>query len=514
MANGSGQASVSGELRQWHKVTLEFEGPGMAEGEGAFLDHRLDVVFRHGASGRELVVPGHFAADGRAAESGAEAGSVWRAHFAPPEAGAWTWEASFRRGDGVAVAANMKAGASGGAMDGATGSLRIGATNKGGDDLRGKGVIEHDGDGYLNHAGTGEVFLKSGVGSPENFLAYSGFDATPGSHDYGPHVRHWKSGDPTWDGGQGKGIVGAVNYLAEQGVNSAYMLLMNVGGDGRDVWPWADEGLASIRKNAGNADGSFDLKAPARAFDVSKLDQWEIVFDHMQKKGVALHLFLQETENDFLLNDGDMGVERALFMREMVSRFAHHNGVIWNLGEETSNTAAQLRAHSKALKALDPYDHPVALHTYPTQHARYDAFKGEKTLDVLSFQTSADDQVPALDHHLGGYAKAGRPVAAFLDEPGSGSIGIKAEGDTGWQANHDNLRDVLWEFFMEGGSGVEWYFGYQTAGGTGGDLVVENFATRESVYGWSAVAPRVLRGPAPGADGRRRPPDHRNHRGR
>ena len=38
---------------------------------------------------------------------------------------------------------------------------------------------------------------------------------------------------------------------------------------------------------------------------------------------------------------------------------------------------AQTRDHAQALKQLDPYDHPVALHTYPSQHSRYEAFEGD-----------------------------------------------------------------------------------------------------------------------------------------
>ena len=387
------------------------------------------MTFRHAGTGREVTVPGYFAADGDAGQSGAASGSVWRAHFSPPEAGTWSWSASFRQGEGVAVAASAKAGASGGAFDGATGSISVAPSDKDGADLRGRGLLQHDGDSYLSFAGDGGTFLKSGVGSPENFLAYSGFDNTPGSHDYRPHERHFEPGDPTWGGGEGRGIVGAVNYLADHGVNSAYMLLMNVGGDGRDVWPWAATDLDDIRKNAGDGKGSLDLTLDARAFDVSKLDQWEIVFSHMEERGIVLHLFLQETENDHLLNGGDVGTERELFMREMVARFGHHNGIIWNLGEETTNSAGQLRAHSKALKALDPYDHPVALHTYPHQHDRYEDFAGSRTLDVLSFQTSSADGLPDLDRYLGGAEKAGRPVVAFLDEPGNASVGLAAEGD-------------------------------------------------------------------------------------
>ncbi|MEL6773108.1 MAG: hypothetical protein AAFP18_18815, partial [Bacteroidota bacterium] len=166
----------------------------------------------------------------------------------------------------------------------------------------------------------------------------------------------------------------------------------------------------------------------------------------------------------------------------------HHNGIIWNLGEETTNTAGQLRDHSEYLKAVDPYDHPVALHTYPTQHHKYEDFEGEPTLDALSFQTSGDTQVPDLDRYLGGAESAGRPVVAFLDEPGNATIGMAAEGDPGWQQNHENLRETLWRFYTEGGSGAEWYFGYQTDNGQGGDLLAEDFSTRESAYQWAEAA--------------------------
>lgn len=492
MADGSARASIAGELKQWHKITLNFDGPERGEDAGTFLDHRLDVTFRHAGTGQTITVPGYFAADGRAAQSGATEGSVWRAHFNAPKEGAWTWEASFRTGDDIAVAGRGTSGGSGGAMDGASGTINVGGGTKSGADLRSKGLLEYDGDQYLNFAGDGSTFLKSGVGSPENFLAYKGFDNTPGSHAYKPHERHFDAGDPTWSGGEGRGIIGAVNYLADQGVNSAYMLLMNVGGDGQDVWPWAADDLGKIRQNAASKPGQLNLTLDARAFDVSKLDQWEIVFEHMQKKGIVLHLFLQETENDHLLNDGDVGVERALFLREMVARFGHHNGIIWNLGEENTNTAGQIRAQSAALKAIDPYDHPVAMHTYPTQHDRYEAHQGSKTLDVLSFQTQGADKVPDLDRYLGGAEKAGRPVVAFMDEQANASTGAAAEGDPGWQANHDTLRDTLWRFYADGGSGAEWYFGYKTGGGSAGDLVVEDFSTRESVYAWAAHARRFF----------------------
>src|SRR5690606_27989461 len=116
----------------------------------------------------------------------------------------------------------------------------------------------------------GERYLKGGADSPENFLAYDEIDATKdldadsgsykhiGSfiHKYQPHVKDWRDGDPTWKNGKGKGIIGALNYLAGKGMNSVYFLTYNLdGGDGRDVWMWS-------------------TPEERERFDCSKLDQW------------------------------------------------------------------------------------------------------------------------------------------------------------------------------------------------------------------------------------------------
>jgi len=41
--------------------------------------------------------------------------------------------------------------------------------------------------------------------------------------------KDWQSGDPDWGNGKGKAIIGALNYLASQHVNSIYFLPMNIG---------------------------------------------------------------------------------------------------------------------------------------------------------------------------------------------------------------------------------------------------------------------------------------------
>ena len=58
--------------------------------------------------------------------------------------------------------------------------------------------------------------------------------------------------------------------------------------------------------------------------DVSKLAQWEIVFEHADKKGLFLHFKMQERENSFLLDGGELGTERKLYYREPIARFGHH----------------------------------------------------------------------------------------------------------------------------------------------------------------------------------------------
>ncbi len=362
------QAQAAGaparELRQWHPITLSFVGPQCSEtGQpNPFRDYRLEVTFSR--AGRAWRVPGYFAADGNAAESSASEGRVWRVHFVPDTPGEWAWQASFRAGPDVVLSDDPQAGRPA-AFDGASGTFAVGPSDKSGRDHRGKGTLRYVGQHYLQFAGSGEFFIKGGADSPENFLAYADFDGTyragqkdklrpgeanpTGLHRYEPHVGDFRSGDPTWRGGRGKGIIGALNYLAAQGMNSVYLLTMNVGGDGNDVWPWIDPDHRD-------------------RFDCSKLDQWEIVFSHMDRQGIMLHVIIQEQENDQLLDGGELGPLRKLYYRELVARFAHHLAVVWNLGEENTNTHQQRVAFSRYFGELDPYDHPVVVHTFPGKY--------------------------------------------------------------------------------------------------------------------------------------------------
>ncbi len=113
-------AQLNGELRKWHKVTLTFEGSQSAKDAtpNPFMDFRLNVRFTHIGSGQSLLVPGCYAADGDAANTSADTGNKWRAHFAPAQTGRWMYVVSSRQGKNVAVDETPDAGESAGFMDG------------------------------------------------------------------------------------------------------------------------------------------------------------------------------------------------------------------------------------------------------------------------------------------------------------------------------------------------------------------------------------------------------------
>lgn len=472
-------ATLSGELKKWHRITLTFEGPESFEDskENPFTNYKLDVTFKQGA--RSVTVPGYYAADGNAGESGAKEGNKWRVHFAPDEEGAWTWTANFRTGIWVAVEEAWDAGTAT-AFDGASGSFEVGPTDKQGRDFRAKGRLEYTGERYLRFAEDQSPFLKVGADAPEVFLAYTDFDDTY-QHDGGDgfmkdwaaHVKDWKEGDPTWRGGKGKGIIGALNYLSSKGMNAFSFLTMNVEGDGKNVWPWT-------------SDHNFER------FDCSKLDQWEMVFSHAQQQGLYLHFKTQETENDQLLDGGELGRNRKLYYRELIARFGHHLALNWNLGEENTQTTAQQKAMAAYFHDLDAYRHHIVIHTYPdAQEAVYGPLLGEASkLTGTSLQVHFEKVHEETRNWVEKSASSGRPWVVANDEQGGANTGVTPmasyPGMDGRPDNHDDIRRyVLWGNLMAGGAGVEYYFGYKYPES---DLTCNDLRSRDKMWDYSRYA--------------------------
>ena len=481
---------VSGELRKWHGVTITFSGPETSEDAevNPFLDYRLDVTFSKG--GKRYVVAGYYAADGNAAQSSATGGNKWRVHFVPDEDDEWSYKASFRKGKDIALSSDAKTGTAG-SFDGDKGTFHIGATDTDIRDPRRKGMLRYVGKRYLQYAETGEWFLKGGADSPENFLAYADFDGTYDTaklerkgeaagdmfiHHYKPHVKDFKAGDPSWKDGKGKGMIGALNYLASKGMNSVYFIPYNIdGGDGKDVWPWTDP-------------------KERRRFDCSKLDQWEIVFSYMDKLGLMMHIITQETENDQGLDGGNLGPQRKLYYRELIARFGHHLALVWNLGEENTNTTVQRKAFCRYIKDLDPYDHPVVCHTYPGKYDEvYTPLLKYEYFDGPSLQTN--DTHKQTIKWIDASVKTGRKWFVSLDEIGPAHTGVKPDKDDYW---HDEVRDKhLWGHLMAGGAGVEWYFGYKWAHN---DLNCEDWRSRDHMWDLTRYALEFFRERLPFAE--------------
>ena len=468
------QNSVS----KWQPFTLDLPGPSLSEtsAENPFTDYRLDVTFTKG--GRSLVVPGYFAADGKAAESGAVAGNVWRTKFTPDEEGTWNYKVSFKKGKHIAVSDDPYEGEAVRPIDGKTGSLNVTAPAASGSIFLTKGRLQYGGGHYFRHQ-NGEYFLKGGTNSPENFLAYKDIDGTY-SYDpdknflktWQPHAKDWQTGDPSWQNGKGKGIVGALNYLADKGMSSVYALTLNIEGDARDVWPF----LSHERKDY-------------LRYDVSKLAQWDVIFSHAERKGVAMQLVTQEKENELLLDDGDTGLLRKLYYRELIARFGHHNNIIWNMGEENGQVPfwpqgqsdQQRFAMIRYLKDHDPYKHPLVIHTMPGPKERdhiIDHLYGFDRLDGLSLQESdkyrVHDQIVKI---LKKSREKKRPWIVTMDEIGRFDTGTMRDLN---DPKHDTLRqEVLWGALMAGAGGVEWYYGWVQPPH---DLNAEDFRSRNNMY--------------------------------
>jgi len=484
---------IQGEFVKWHTLRLLFDGPQCSETDfspNPFLDYRLEVTFTNG--NKKYKVPGFFAADGNSSETGAIAGNKWQVNFVADEAGKWNYSVSFRSGKDIAISDQPAEGKAIAPND-ASGTFTITATDKSAPGFLSKGRVEVVGERYLKFRETGTYFLKNGADSPENFLAYIDFDQTyrygnkaiiregeanpkESCHRYESHIKDWKTGDPTWLDGKGKGIIGALNYLASKGVNSQYMLTMNIQGDGNDVWPYADHNERT-------------------RFDCSKLAQWDIVFTHMDRLGMMIHLVLQETENQCLLDGGQTGVQRKVYLRELVARFGHHLAVTWNMGEENGPTdwspvgqTDQMRKDmANYLKAINPYPNFVVVHTHSDNNHQdliLNPLLGFESLDGPSMQIGNVENInERVGHFITESAKTKKKWIVNLDEIGEAWKGVMPDE---FDQHHDTVRHfALWGSLMAGAGGAEWYFGYRYPHN---DLECEDFRSRELWWDQTRIA--------------------------
>ena len=476
--------TISSEIyRQWHTVEIDFEGPETSEDaeDNPFLNYRLEVVFTNAQTSYKI--RGFYAADGNASETSAKKGNIWRVRFSPDLLGDWSYSAKLYHKDSIAIQENVSE-AKEVSISNAKGSFKVIESDKEGVDFRANGRLVVS-KGYYKFKNTDTYWLKVGANSPENLLGYVDFDGTyriassndegeasttDEIHSYPSHITDWKAGDPTWKDGKGKALIGALNYLADTGMNTVYFLTMNILGDGKDVWPYTKPEELS-------------------RFDVSKLEQWEIVFRHMQSKGLMLHVVLQETENETLLDNGETGPMRKLYLSELIARFGHHLGLTWNLGEENGpaewsplgQNDAQRKAMAKFIKETDPYNHPLLLHTHahaPLRSEILDSIVGYRYVDGLSLQQDERKHAANVVEEWRTKSKeTGHEWMITMDEIGKWFQGAVLDSE---DPTHETLRKyVLWGSLLSGGAGVEWYFG---AKHPHNDLTSEDWRQRDRLW--------------------------------
>ncbi len=483
-ADGNGDHWITPQQpRVASPMELSFLGPWESEtGESPnpFLDYRLSVRF-DGPGGRSLEVPGFFDADG----ASGDVGNVWTTRFLPPAQGTWTASVSMRNGAGVALQSGPSAGSAVTTIDGQQITFEVKGIDPAGKGLYRLGSLADVGRHHRKFE-NGPFYLKAGINGPENFLANRAMDditKTQGVgnlHSFAEHRADWNPGDPLLRPGNGvedgKGAIGALNYLAEKGVNSLFLLVMNLGGDGRDVYPFLGPKNRAFEK---------------RHYDTSRLRQWDTIFEHAQGLGISLSLVMNETEvaNELWLDGGTLGTERRLFYREMIARFSHHPALRWNLCEETDFNAATLGSFAQWITDLDAYEHAISLHNRPDDLAVFQSVLTDPNIDAASLQFSlnaAEDQIEELRTLS---AQAGRPWLVDADEMNPWPTGLT-------DSNADDVRKrVLYDALFSGG-GVEFYLGWHNLP-LGGDLSLEDFRTRDDMWTYVGFARRFMEAELP-----------------
>ncbi|MBI4605989.1 MAG: DUF5060 domain-containing protein [Planctomycetes bacterium] len=320
-----------GRFAKWARVEVVLKGPD-SRGRGTPNPFRLklDGAFVS-PGGKTWRVPGFYDGDG----AGGLDGSVWKLRFSADEAGRWTFETASPEDR----------------LDGWTGSFVVIPQPEDAPGFWRWGRLEHAGTAedrirYLKLR-DGPYWLKAGCDDPESFLG---------------RFQHYDTQAER---------AAAVDYLAERGINSLYMMVHNVGGDEDDVWPWLGGTSAEAKLHAG---------ADAR-FDVARLEEWRALFEHMQARGVVPYLVLED-------DSAWTGYDHERLYREVVARFGYLPALLFNIGEEhNENHPLEVGLErARRLEEIDPYGHPRGIHNV---NRPLDAYADALQVDFTAIQTGS-----------------------------------------------------------------------------------------------------------------------------
>jgi hypothetical protein len=335
-------ASDHGQFAKWSKIEITFTGPdSTGRGEQNPFAIRLDVSFTS-SSGKQYSVPGFYDGDGK----GGLDGNVWKVRFSADELGQWNFITS--SDDRM--------------LDGKTGQFTVTPSMEDAPGYWKLGRLESVGTSqnkvrYLKFR-DGPYWLKAGCDDPENFLGKY--------HNYNTLSKR----------------KAAIDYLADRGINSLYIMTHNLGGDDKDVWPWLGETQQEAMSNGGDN---------AR-FDVAKLDEWRQLFEYMQTRGIVPYLVL---EDDSAWKDYD----HDRYYREIIARFGYLPALVFNCGEEHNENYSLLQAleFMRQLQQIDPYDHPRGIHNVNQPN---DDYIDSEYVDFTSIQTGSPGSRTGLQNAL------------------------------------------------------------------------------------------------------------------
>ena len=311
--------SAPPRYHRWESIQLSFTGPvSQSVGDPNPFALRLDVVFTS-PDAREYRVPGFYAGDGARGPDG----DVWQVRFSADQNGRWTYRTDSDHPS----------------LNGIEDSFDVIDPPADAPDFYRWGRLEYIGEPYLKFR-DGGYWVKAGADDPENIL--------------GAAMGDWASKRTQ------------IDYIAEKGINSIYVMTHNLDGDANDVWPWIGA-------------TSEEAKTRSDRFDIPKLEQWRDFFVYLQESGVALYMILED-------DSAWTGYDRPAYYREMVARFGDLPVLYFNAGEEANENYSldESIEHIKLLASIDPYGHPRAIHNVQTPVPNY---IDTEELDLSSIQT-------------------------------------------------------------------------------------------------------------------------------
>ena len=184
--------------------------------------------------------------------------------------------------------------------------------------------------------------------------------------------RTGRAGDPTWKDGKGKGLIGAVNYLASKGVNSISFLPYNAGGDGDNVWPFVEPRRQVPLRRLEARPVADRVRSRAAEGHVSALQ----AAGKRNRRQRARQRDEPARGGRAIGRDGPVEArrrrpraERKLYVRELIARFGYAaRAELEHRRREHADRASSSCAMAMNLRDTDPYGgHHIVIHTFPNE---------------------------------------------------------------------------------------------------------------------------------------------------